>query len=348
MQHRYFAASNSAEGFKNYYPAVFARADRLFVIKGGPGTGKSGLMRRAAMTAKRKGYAEEQYFCSSDPESLDGVLIGTKDGYIGIIDGTPPHPWEPKHPGACEEILNLGQFWDSRLLQKQKNEILALSKKKSHAYNRAYDYLRSCGNLQKVTDALMRQAVDREKLRGAAERLVRLLSLQKGDLCELPALTAAVGMTGRVKLPSFEDNAETIYRIGDLYGVGAFFLSALREQLQDREEVLRLSFDPICPGHLDGIFLEQSKIAFLLSEKDESEEGNRFVNPKRFIDGEKLRELRSELRYAKKLYDGCLDGALHALNECKLYHFLLEDIYKNAMDFGALTGFTDSLLADLL
>ena len=38
---KYFAASNSSEGFVNYYDACFgsdSRVDRLYVIKGGPGT----------------------------------------------------------------------------------------------------------------------------------------------------------------------------------------------------------------------------------------------------------------------------------------------------------------------
>ena len=42
-----FAASNSCEGFKSYYGEIFAGPgiERLYVIKGGPGTGKSHFMR---------------------------------------------------------------------------------------------------------------------------------------------------------------------------------------------------------------------------------------------------------------------------------------------------------------
>ena len=42
-----FAASNSAHGFHSYYAEFFddAEVDRVFVIKGGPGTGKSRFMR---------------------------------------------------------------------------------------------------------------------------------------------------------------------------------------------------------------------------------------------------------------------------------------------------------------
>ena len=62
MNYGYFAASNSSEGFKSYYGEIFERADRLYVIKGGPGTGKSSLMKRLADAALRKGYKIEYYY----------------------------------------------------------------------------------------------------------------------------------------------------------------------------------------------------------------------------------------------------------------------------------------------
>ena len=45
---RYFAAANGFTGFRNYFPAVFDSAEyrRIFVLKGGPGTGKSSLMKK--------------------------------------------------------------------------------------------------------------------------------------------------------------------------------------------------------------------------------------------------------------------------------------------------------------
>ena len=106
--------------------------------------------------------------------------------------------------------------------------------------------------------------------------------------------------------------------------------------------VMRVSFDPICSQKTDGIFLENEKIAFLLSGNDQkfcddaTLESERYINPKRFVHTDKLREVRGELRYAAKIYRDCIDGAIHALGEAKVYHFLLEDIYKNAMDFKTL------------
>ena len=64
----WFAAANSEHGFENHFPALFsagAGADALYIVKGGPGTGKSGLMRRVARCAGRQ--AGRSCSCSAPP-----------------------------------------------------------------------------------------------------------------------------------------------------------------------------------------------------------------------------------------------------------------------------------------
>lgn len=346
MQHNYFAASNSSEGFKCYYQEIFGRADKLYIIKGGPGTGKSSLMKRVAGEYEKKGVRVEHYFCSSDPTSLDGVLIFEKGKTIGMLDGTAPHTFEPTLPGARDEIVNLGSFWNSKILEEQKNEISALTAKKGASYKRAYHYLRSCGNLRAVIDLLLRLVVDQEKLNAAASRLVRSLDLPNGKPSIVPSLLHAVSMTGKHCLDSYEKNASRIFYVSSFYGVGQVVLDSILDQLLAKKVSLRLSYDPVSPRHLDGIFIEDITTAFVLTDRDfnETELIDKIVNSKRFVDAEKLREIRGELRYATRLYQDSMDGALHALSEAKVYHFLLEDIYKHAMDFNALGEFSKELI----
>lgn len=350
MQLSYFASANSSGGFFNLYAEVFERADRIYVIKGGPGTGKSSLMRRAAKLAESRGDTVEYYLCSSDPESIDGILIFGKEGVVGLIDGTAPHIYEPSLVGAREEIVNLGQFWDSRLLRGQKNEIIALANKKSAAYRRAYAYLRSCGNLRAVTDSLIGKALDEGKLRQAAERLVASLNLEEGKCAVIPCVTSAISMNGVCHLDTFTLRGKRRIFVGDLYGIGHRFLEELDKELRKKDVILRISYDPIAPQKIDGIFIENKNISFTLTASDRGDAsfgGERYINPKRFIHTEAVREIRGEMRYAARLYRDCLDGALHALTEAKVYHFLLEDIYKNAMDFTALGEFTKELLKEV-
>lgn len=344
QQQKYFAASNSAYGFKNYYSEVFERADRVYVIKGGPGTGKSSFMKKCGRAAQERGYSCEYYFCSSDPQSLDGILIFEKNAVIGVLDGTFPHVCEPKYPGARDEIINFARFWDSALLYGQKNEITSLSERKSTEYNHAYTYLRSVGNLRAVNDSLIRDAVDDGKLIGAVERVAKLIKdddIEYGTV--IPAITGSVSMYGCVRLDTFKERAEKLYCVSNSYGVGEMFLDALLEKLKKKRVTVRASFDPICPEHIDGIFVEKCNVGFVLCEPNKRADENGsdiWINTKRFLDSGKLREVRGDIRYTAKLAASSLDGALHSLAKARVYHFLLEDIYGKAMDWKSF-GKTD-------
>ena len=54
---RFFAASNSERGFVSYFPENFRgrRTDRCYIIKGGPGTGKSRLLSELGEAAEKVG-----------------------------------------------------------------------------------------------------------------------------------------------------------------------------------------------------------------------------------------------------------------------------------------------------
>ena len=87
----YFAAANTGSGFVSYFSEIFDPDEmkKLYIIKGGPGTGKSTLAGKLADAAEERGHTVTRYLCSSDPSSLDGIMI--EDLRVGVIDGTAPH-----------------------------------------------------------------------------------------------------------------------------------------------------------------------------------------------------------------------------------------------------------------
>ena len=102
----FFAASNSAQGFYSYYKDCFSNLDKLYIIKGGPGTGKSGFMRRISECALHRGYYVEKFYCSSDQSSLDGIILLRDGKSTGFIDGTSPHSFDMRIAGAVDNIIN--------------------------------------------------------------------------------------------------------------------------------------------------------------------------------------------------------------------------------------------------
>ena len=125
----YFAAANSYEGFKSNFDRIFSPLilKKLFILKGGPGTGKSTLMRKIAERFDDAAMVM-RILCSSDTSSLDGVVLKKDEVTVGIVDGTAPHIVEPKFPGAVEEIINLGDGFDYDALMSCSKEIIELSK----------------------------------------------------------------------------------------------------------------------------------------------------------------------------------------------------------------------------
>jgi hypothetical protein len=91
----FFLGANTPQGFVSRFDQLSGPEDgwRLFVIKGGPGTGKSSLMKKVAQAFDNQ--ALEFIHCSSDADSLDAVIL--PESRLSIADGTAPHAVMPKH-----------------------------------------------------------------------------------------------------------------------------------------------------------------------------------------------------------------------------------------------------------
>lgn len=351
---RFFAASNSCRGFRNYYGDIFTDecVDRLYIIKGGPGTGKSHFMKEVARYARTYGYGITEYACSSDPHSLDGILL-TMDGApsVGFLDGTAPHVREPVLPGAKEEIINLGAFWDGKRLVGQRNEIRSLGEGKSAAYGRAYAYLAAGGAVDQVADSLLEGCVREGKLRLLAERILR--DQPCGNrFSAVPALRRAVSMAGSCCLHSFEESAASaggkILCLTDYYGIGYCLTAALLTLSAEKNLSVWVSYDPVYPHKIDGLYYPETALCVLLGYAEPGEGvASRAMTLSRYADPVALRTVRGELRHAETLRSRLTESALRELSVAAEYHFELEKIYSAAMDFQAKEDFTRSFCEEL-
>ena len=90
---QFFLGANSPRGFVSFYEGWLdlLQTNRLFIIKGTPGNGKSSFMRRIESALAKKGHGAEEILCSGDPRSLDGLRF--PDLGVAFVDGTAPHVW---------------------------------------------------------------------------------------------------------------------------------------------------------------------------------------------------------------------------------------------------------------
>ena len=93
----FFLGSNSPEGFRGFFEELvdIKSGHHGYIIKGTSGNGKSGIMRKVMDKIGESESRCELIHCSSDPDSLDGVIFS--DTKTFLVDGTAPHVVVSKH-----------------------------------------------------------------------------------------------------------------------------------------------------------------------------------------------------------------------------------------------------------
>lgn len=351
----YFAASNSRLGFHSYYEQCFCqRADRLYLIKGGPGTGKSTFLRLVAKRGEALGYRVEHYYCSSDPDSLDAVLLFGNHDSIGILDATPPHPMEPQLPGVKEDLVDLGRFWHGEVLSRHRNEIITLNEKKSAAYGDAYRWLRAAGEASDVLRNHTRKDINELKMMRVARRLMQNSVIYPSENREIhTALSESIGMKGRVRFDSYLRAAERICLIEDYFDMAYFLMRELLELAHQNKQSVRVSYHPILPDRMDTIFLPGSGTVFSVCDTEQAQllkerfPHSRVIHMKGLVKTKQFRESREHLRQVEKLRKGLIAMASNCLDEVGKAHFKLEKIYSEAMDFDAKEKYSEQVLKQI-
>ncbi len=334
QKNAYFAAANGYTGFRSYYATVYPSEDyrHIFVLKGGPGTGKSRLMKEVGNAAEENGYAVTYYYCSSDPASLDGVVITGTHGKIAVLDGTAPHARCADIPGVIDEIINLGAFWSSDELMESREEILYLMKEKSDAFARGYTYLAIAGKADTAARKLLRTAVNGEKLEGAIRRMLRPLTTDKS--IEETRITDAVSMRGICHFETLEAEAENICYIGNRYGFAALYFEKMRKYAKENGyRTIRIE-SPFSQEITDGIYFPCDRILFLNADTSHMDKNDfKYVNPMRFIDKKYFSKIKGDLRVLLSEKASMEEHAIAAFKNAGEYHFALEEKFIAAMDF---------------
>lgn len=331
----YFAASNGGRGFVSYFDKVFDndRYEKVYVLKGGPGTGKSSLMKKAAIISKELGYTFEQILCSSDPESLDGIIITKNDQRTAIIDGTAPHVREAMLPGAVDQIVDLGVAWDEKTLAEKRELILKLTEEKKHTYLSAYSILNCAYTLTKRKQDLLRDCIDKYKLKKAISRLLQVKKNYLNNTRVNYKVKNAISVNGPSATLVYEEGYDEHIAVYGAHGSSFAVFEELMHQLTDISDTITVSPSPLCPDTLDAIAMEDAGVSFFDCGKICENKNIKAINAERFLNYAPLKKIKPELRLLSRLSEDTMNAAYKMLSKAKDAHFKLEDIYVCAMDF---------------
>ncbi len=319
----FFAAANGYSGFISYFDKVFVPSEfeKIYILKGGPGTGKSSLMKTVKVELENYGCDSESIYCSSDPKSLDGIICEKSGKKIAILDGTAPHERDASIPGAIEEIVNLGESWDSRFLTAEREGILNLNKEKKKAYKTAYSYLKICGD-----------AANEKQMLFAPKRNCKKLKLEVNYKAESKnptnstRLISSFGKYGKYRLNTFEEISENSFSIIGEEECCYKLMEEIYEAVKKRGFGIIHSPSPLDAKKTEAIYIPESKTSYTINGG-----GKKITADKYFIDCDKAD--RERIRVLSELYTSSLSEAERWFNIASDFHFRLEDIYTRCMNF---------------
>lgn len=345
-----FPGGNTANGSYNFFNYMIPEnVNRIFCLKGGPGVGKSSLMKKISKEFIENGYDVELHHCPSDPSSLDGIVI--KELGVVLLDGTAPHIVDPKDPGAVDEIVNLGEYWNLEGLEKNKVEIVECGKDISSSFRRAYKFLKSAEPIYYDIEEKYKDSMDYGKVNSLTLEFINNLfkNIKPNGIYkkERHLFGTAITPVGHLDYTdSILSEANKVYYIKGEIGTGrTTFLKKVYTKAVELGLNVEVYHYPLIKEKIETILIKDLGIGITCSNLFE---GKNEIDLDSCINKEKLAPYEEEILVDKKVFDELINHAILNLKKAKSKHDVIEAYYVPNMKFNEIEELKNELIERIL
>lgn len=353
MIERFFFGGVTPSGFSTQLAQVISGKEySTYILKGGPGTGKSQMMKTiAGRFAQRENVT--CFHCSSDPDSLDAVLLHASKAII--VDGTPPHVSEPRFPGVCQEIIDLGQFWNKAVLRENRESIIAASELNKSMMTGAASYNKALGLICDDTCTCAEGLADRQRIEDAARSFCDRLfkdrenrtSRGKQTIRQLSVMTK----DGYTTLPDAAESCRKLYILDDgLFAASCMFIDFAATRAMECGYDIKLSpcllsrkpiSEHLLIDEIGVVLMASNPLTQITSEKAEH------IDCSLFYDAGQMRPYEKHFAANHSLMDAIASASREMLEDAKRVHDEMERYYTSAMDFDALDSVCEKVCEEI-
>ena len=343
----FFAGANTGRGFFGVYDEIANEEvrERVYIIKGGSGTGKSTMMQKIAEEAESAGFGVTRYLCGSDPTSLDAVVL---DDRIVVLDGTAPHMRDMMYPGTASALIDVSRFWKNAVLIENREEIVRLCAEKRTCFTSASRYLAAAEKAETESHDCAARLLDMEKLTHYCIRTVpKAPKNARGGSGKVHIYrTHGIGIQGRACTAGYSQLSER-YRIADVLGTGTIFLETLAQVYLERGMDVWCGVHPI-NDRITSLYIPPLSRLYSMEAETGTDGGlDKTIHMTRFLKKEPESGDRGCAKLSLRVASGLIDEAERLFRRAGEVHFRIEEIYRGAMDFRALERYARTVRAEI-
>ena len=360
IKRNFFPGGNTPKGFYSYYQYIAGQkeSEQIICIKGGPGTGKSTFMKSVAEHFLNKGEDVDCFWCSSDPDSLDAILL--RQRHIAFMDGTSPHVMDPQNPGAVDTILHLGDYWDNAGIKENKDSILKSGSIIKKWFECAYANLKAAAVLREQIRRIYKDNTYRGELYKVTaeitdnELIGRPVTISEGK-CRKYFASAITYKGHLTHMKSLVRDYRKLYLFASPVGFDINdTMQMISESFIHRGLCIEQFYCPMDPeSMIEHILIPELEVGFLtLNDYHDMElwESNAeiiTIDMREFIDWNSIEKYGRVIASFEADSSSLMTNAIEYLGKAKDEHDVLEGYYITNMNFGKIANLTDEWICKI-
>jgi hypothetical protein len=342
---KYFLGTYTPYGYYTVFDSLISQPGFFtYILKGDQSASK------LIETVTNDKSPSEVYYCSAQPDCLDAAVFSDK--HIILADSINPHIFEPTVPGACQQIVNIGEMWDVISLKSRRSELEELHGGYKNCMEAVSRSLKALGSITADSFKIGKAALLVDKLDAFIERFTHKMIPKRNDNDKKGEIRyrqiCAVTADGfSVLIPT---EAKEVFILSDDYFAGTdYLLKELKKIAESRGYDCLLTRSPLHSIEPDevlfSLYIPKLGIVFLNSNEENPIycEKKKIINFKRFYDKAVTAKYKGRLRFDAAALSSLSTDAYSSMKAARAVLSQIERIYENAVEASKLSAMTEDL-----
>jgi hypothetical protein len=342
---KYFLGTYTPYGYYTVFDSLISQPDYFtYILRGDQSASK------LIETLLQNKTPSDVFYCSAQPDCLDAAVFS--DSRIILADSIKPHIFEPIVPGACQQIVNIGEMWDVISLKNRRAELEELHSGYKNCMEAVSRSLTALGSITADSFKIGNAALLVDKLDAFIGRFTRKMIPKKTDNDKKGVLRyrqiAAVTADGfSVLIPA---DAKEVIILSDEYFSGTDYL--LKELIKiavvrgydcclTRSPLHKIDPDEV----LFSLYIPELGIIFVNSNEQNPvfAEHKKIINFKRFYDKSVIVKNKGRLRFDAAAAASLSEDAYNSMKAARAVLSQIENIYETAVSDSKIAQMTENL-----